>query len=77
MFIPFFLELKAEKIPVTLREFLSLIDPDCKRRPGNCPAEIAVSGRDFPVAAPAEMTQVVAGLEGDGLHLIQGRREVR
>ncbi|ACP26896.1 conserved hypothetical protein [Sinorhizobium fredii NGR234] len=26
MFIPFFLELKAEKIPVTLREFLSLIE---------------------------------------------------
>ncbi|MEY9168031.1 hypothetical protein ABIE78_006150 [Sinorhizobium fredii] len=26
MFIPFFLELKAEKVPVTLREFLSLIE---------------------------------------------------
>ncbi len=26
MFIPFFLELKAAKIPVTLREFLSLIE---------------------------------------------------
>ena len=26
MFIPFFLALKAEKIPVTLREFLTLLD---------------------------------------------------